>query len=117
MLLFACLVAVFNIPIFIANRIFHCRIKSPINFAADIPPSLTTIRWSLCSMILVSLNFLVAVDVIETLIKPASEYHLEDLYKLAIVAGVRTLLAYFLGKETEELEHEIEKSLGQGVTA
>ena len=58
-------------------------------------------------MILVSLNFLVAVDVIETLIKPASAYMLEDLYKLAIVAGVRTLLAYFLGKETEELEHEV----------
>ena len=55
-------------------------------------------------MILTSLNFLVAVDVIETLIKPASTYKLLDLYKLAIVAGVRTLLAYFLGKETLELE-------------
>ena len=68
-------------------------------------------------MILTSLNFLVAVDVIETLIKPASLYKLVDLYKLAIVAGVRTLLAYFLGKETEELEHELEKSSGVSLTA
>ena len=42
---------------------------------------------------------------------------MEDLYKLAIVAGVRTLLAYFLGKETEELEHVLEKSSGVSLTA
>ena len=34
-------------------------------------PTLTSIRFLLSSMILVSLNFLVAVDVVETLVKPA----------------------------------------------
>ena len=117
LLLLSCLIAIVNVTIFFINRLFHTKFKSPLDLYKDAPPSLTQIRWSLCSMILVSLNFLVAVDVIETLIKPASQYLLEDLYKLAIVAGVRTLLAYFLGKETEELEHELEKSIGQGVTA
>ena len=56
---------------------------------------------------------LVAVDVIETLIKPTELYKLEDLYKLSIVAGVRTLLAYFLGKETNELEEELERTHGE----
>lgn len=68
-------------------------------------------------MILMSLNFLVAVDVIETLIKPASLYTFSDLYKLALVAGVRTLLAYFLGKETLELEEELERAVGHEITA
>ena len=55
--------------------------------------------------------------VIETLIKPAHAYQMSDLYKLAMIAGVRTVLAYFLGKETEELEHELEKSTGGQITA
>ena len=46
------------------------------------------------TMILMSLNFLVAVDVIETLIKPAALYKLVDLYKLAIVAGVHAFLVF-----------------------
>ena len=60
-------------------------------------------------MILVALNFLVAVDIIETLIKPAHSYEMTDLFKLALIAAVRTILAYFLAKETEELEHELLK--------
>lgn len=114
LLLFSCLVALVNTLIFSVNGLFHTKFRSPFLFVQKpAPPSLTSIRFSLCSMILVSLNFLVAVDVIETLIKPASEYQMVDLYKLAMIAGVRTVLAYFLGKETEELEHELEKSGGE----
>merc|ERR1719174_3667674 len=103
LLLFACFVALINTLVFFANGLFKVQIKTPLDFvkAPGGIPSLTSIRFSLCSMILVALNFLVAVDVIETLIKPAALYTLRDLYKLALVAGVRTLLAYFLGKETE----------------
>lgn len=115
----ACLGALLNAIIFLVNATFGTEFRRRIDFLQLPPgkPSLTLIRFSLCSMILTSLNFLVAVDVIETLIKPASLYKLVDLYKLSIVAGVRTLLAYFLGKETEELEHELEKSSGVSLTA
>jgi lipase chaperone LimK len=47
----------------------------------------------------------------------AGMYSLTALYKLAMIAGVRTLLAYFLGKETEELEHELERATGKEITA
>lgn len=119
LLTFACIGAVYNAVIFLINATFGTKFRRRIDFLPlpPGPPSLTLIRFSLCSMILASLNFLVAVDVIETLIKPAHAYKLVDLYKLAIVAGVRTLLAYFLGKETEELEHELEKSAGKSLTA
>ena len=119
LLLFACLVAIVNTVVFVLNGCFRTSLNSPFDFI-KVPngkPSLTSIRFSLCSMILTSLNFLVAVDVIETLIKPASTYKLLDLYKLAIVAGVRTLLAYFLGKETLELEEELERAAGTDITA
>ena len=118
LLLFACFSALANTFVFFFNKLFERKVKTPFDFirAPGGTPSLTSIRFSLCSMILVALNFLVAVDVIETLIKPASSYLIMDLYKLAIVAGVRTLLAYFLGKETEELEHELERATGVEVT-
>ena len=115
----ACFGALLNCVIFIVNAFTGTSFNRCLDFLQLPPgkPSLTIIRFSLCSMILTSLNFLVAVDVIETLIKPASLYKLVDLYKLAIVAGVRTLLAYFLGKETEELEEELERSAGKEVMA
>jgi uncharacterized membrane protein len=74
LLLFACFVALVNTLVFFANGLFRTRIKTPFDFikAPGDVPSLTSIRFSLCSMILLSLNWLVAVDVIETLIVPAS---------------------------------------------
>ena len=94
----ACIGALVNAVIFLVNATFGTEFRRRIDFLQLPPgkPSLTLIRFSLCSMILTSLNFLVAVDVIETLIKPASLYKLVDLYKLAIVAGVRCF-SWFAG--------------------
>lgn len=50
---------------------------------------------------------LVAADVLETLLKPGHAYEFEELYKMAIIGTIRTALAYFLGKETEEIEHAV----------
>eukprot|EP00965_Chrysotila_dentata_P216674 6189513-Pleurochrysis_carterae.AAC.1 len=58
---------------------------------------------------MLSLTILVASDVIDTLIKPTHEYTLEALYKLAIVATIRTGLSYFLARELKEVEEELEQ--------
>mmetsp|Transcript_17985 Transcript_17985/g.49935 ORF Transcript_17985/g.49935 Transcript_17985/m.49935 type:complete len:107 (-) Transcript_17985:1165-1485(-) len=59
-------------------------------------------------MVAFSLLLLVAADVLETLLKPGHEYAIQELcYKIAWIGGIRTTLAYFLGKETEEIMHHI----------
>merc|ERR1712113_846458 len=115
-LLVSCVVAIMNVMVLFINTTFSTK-KNQFQWAGALasvnvppqPPTLQSVRFSLCSMILVALNFLVAVDIIETLIKPSHVYEMVDLYKLALIAAVRTALAYFLGKETEELEHELMK--------
>jgi hypothetical protein len=49
-------------------------------------------------------ELLISADVIETLTQPATAYTQESLIKIAFVVAIRTVLAYFLGKELEELE-------------
>merc|ERR1719409_1888857 len=70
-------------------------------------------RLELGRMIAYSLEFLIAADVIETLLKPMHDVTMEDLYKLGLVACIRTLLAYFLGKEIEEIEHHVHEEHGK----
>ena len=69
--------------------------------------SIAGIRLHLGTMVIFSLELLVAADVIDTLTKSVHEYRLETLYKITIVVAVRTVLSYFLGKELEELEHKL----------
>lgn len=110
MLLFSCFIAVINTIIFVANELVGTKFSGIFDFSkCEGPIQISSIRFSLCTMILVALNFLVASDVIDTLVKPASVCQMEDLYKLAMIAGVRTLLAYFLGKEVEEIEHSLKQ--------
>ena len=49
-------------------------------------------------------------DVIDTLTQPASSYTQESLIKIAFVVAIRTVLAYFLGKELEELEKHVHEA-------
>jgi uncharacterized membrane protein len=60
--------------------------------------SLDSIRLSLGEMITFALELLVAADVIDTLTKPAHDFKMESLYKIAIIVIIRTTLSYFLGK-------------------
>jgi len=69
--------------------------------------SLDTIRLHLGSWVTFSLELLVAADVIDTLTKPAHMYKMESLYKIGLVVIIRTTLAYFLGKELEEIEKRV----------
>ena len=54
--------------------------------------------------ILLSLEILIAADIIETIMNPS----LEDIFILAAVVVIRTVISYFLGKEIAEtqLDHE-----------
>ena len=68
-----------------------------------------TLKLELAGIVSFSLLLLVAADVLETLLKPMHHMTMEDLYKMALVGAIRTTLAYFLGKETEEILHHVEK--------
>ena len=55
------------------------------------------------------LEILVVSDVLETLTKNVDEYSFETLAKIGAVAMFRTILAYMLGRETREIEEQLEK--------
>ena len=57
-------------------------------------------RLLLCQHILFGLEFMVASDVVLTVIA----YDVHQLYKLALLVLIRTVLSYFLDKELKELE-------------
>ncbi|ALS02598.1 hypothetical protein ATZ33_14805 [Enterococcus silesiacus] len=67
------------------------------------------IKSFLGSYILLSLEILIAADIIESIIKPT----FQDILKLAILVVIRTVISYFLHKEIEDAlkdkENEIEE--------
>jgi uncharacterized membrane protein len=60
--------------------------------------TLDRIKLKLARMIGFSLLLLVAADVLETLLKPGHAYEMDELYKMILIGGICTTLAYFLGK-------------------
>lgn len=58
------------------------------------------IKLYLGSYILLSLEVLIASDIIETILNPT----IEDILILAGVVVIRTAISYFLGKEIEHIE-------------
>jgi uncharacterized membrane protein len=56
---------------------------------------------------------LVVSDVLETLTKNVDEYSFESLAKIGAVATFRTVLAYMLGRETREIEEQLEKDMNE----
>lgn len=60
------------------------------------------IKTFLGSYILLSLEFLIVADVIETIVKPT----FQDTFKLAMVVLIRTLISYFLNNEINEISQE-----------
>ena len=68
--------------------------------------ALQAARLRLGAYILAGLEFLIVADILFTIVNR----ELEDLINLAIVAAVRTLISYFLGKELEELRSSGEQA-------
>jgi len=56
------------------------------------------IRREFTDKIVFGLEFLIAADILATLLSPSRE----DLISLAVVVVIRTILGYFLSKEAEE---------------
>ncbi len=58
------------------------------------------VRRELTDKIVFSLEFLIAADILTTLIAPTQE----ELLNLAVVVVIRTILGYFLAKEAAEFD-------------
>lgn len=65
------------------------------------------IKSFLGSYILLSLEILIAADIIESIIKPT----FQDILKLAILVVIRTVISYFLHKEIEDALKDKENEL------
>ena len=61
---------------------------------------LSKIRMDFGNYILLGLEFLIAADIIETILKPTNE----ELIELGGIVVIRILLSYFLTKELNELK-------------
>lgn len=98
-LLVASFISILQTLVLNFNKLFGMKLRTH---------SFNKIRLNLGTMITFSLELLVCADVIETLTKPAAHYRIEQLIKIAFVVAIRTCLAYFQGKELEELEKKVE---------
>jgi uncharacterized membrane protein len=79
-------------------------IRGPLSAGPD-----TSIRLGLGRALALALEFLLAADILETAIAPSRD----ALIQLAVVAVIRTGLNYFLGKELEQEEQEVEPAAAQ----
>jgi uncharacterized membrane protein len=67
-------------------------------------PAPTRIRLNLGQSLSLALEFLLAADILQTMVAPS----LEQLVALGIVAAIRTALNYFLARELAEERKELE---------
>ena len=110
LLLGACAAAALNYMVLIGSCIVGMEGVPKLLFAVSRPYKpvcLNGIKLEVGKAIQFVLLLLISADVIETLVKPAGGLTLESLYKLGLVAVIRTALSYFLGKEVEEIEHAL----------
>lgn len=71
------------------------------------------IKSFLGSYILLSLEILIAADIIESIIKPT----FQDILKLAILVVIRTVISYFLHKEIEDALKDKENEIDNKQTS
>jgi len=62
---------------------------------------LEKIRIDLGRYLLLGLEFLIAADIIRTIVKPS----MEEVAVLVAIVAIRTVISYFLNKEIERLGH------------
>ena len=118
LLLAGVVIALANTVLFLLNKLFNCGFTTLLPFTTggrNTPVQLARVKLQLGSMITLALTVLVASDVLDTLIKPVHAYKMETLYKLAIVAGIRTATAYTLNKEMDEVVEQLEKQDGKQI--
>ena len=67
------------------------------------PATVTRVRLQLAQLLALGLELLIISDLVETLVKSSAEYTFETLYKLAVIASIRTALSFCLGIETKDI--------------
>lgn len=77
---------------FIKSEITHIWTKK------DVIKEMEQIRIRFGSYLLLGLDFMLAADIIHTIHNPA----LNELYVLALIVGIRSVISYFLTKEMKE---------------
>lgn len=114
-LLFGIATAILNFWLLLVQHLLgrSFNIVLAVTQAKKSPLSLDHIKLELARMVSFLLLLLVAVDVLETLSKPGHHYAMEELYKMILIGSIRTTLAYFLGKETEDIMHHIKQAQNQ----
>ena len=106
-----------NTALFFVNRALGTGFRAVLDFwPVPHPVQLTRVKLQLGYTASVALQLLVAADVLDTLVKPSHNFSIEELIKLGLIVGVRTVIAFFLNKEVEDCEHELEKCEEGNVT-
>lgn len=82
---------------------FQTELRHPTR--VDSRYNITGIRSFLGSYILLSLEILIAADIVESIINPS----IQDLIVLASIVVIRTVIAYFLHKEMMDAKKEQEE--------
>ncbi|KAJ8603977.1 hypothetical protein CTAYLR_003349 [Chrysophaeum taylorii] len=106
-LFFAAILTLVNITLVYANAFFQKEVFEqfmPFDRAIGAgTATITRVRLQLAQLIALGLEILLCGDILETLVKSTKDYSIDALYKLALVAAIRTVLSYFLGRETGEI--------------
>ena len=106
-----------NTLLFFVNKALGTGFRALLDFwPVPHPVQLTRVKLQLGYTVSVALQLLVAADVLDTLVKPSHTFSIEELIKLGLIAGIRTVIAYFLNKEVEDCEHELENDEEGNVT-
>lgn len=63
------------------------------------------LRNVLGSYIIIALDFLIVSDIVHSVVSP----ELDELFNLGIIVVLRTAIGHFLGKELQELRHELKE--------
>lgn len=82
-----------------AGRFLWVAVKTAVTRRDHLSRALQAARLRLGAYILAGLEFLIVADILFTIV----HREFQDLINLAIIAAVRTLISYFLGKELEAL--------------
>lgn len=99
---FSIFVLVWGAAIAAKDFIFSYLLEKDKNVGLE---NLNAIRKSLGIFVLLSLEILIAADIIDSIVKP----NVQDLLKLAVIVAIRTVISFFLNREIAENEAQIAK--------
>lgn len=112
-LVFGVSLSLINLFLTLLNTFLGCELRMLLGIGGKDRGKATfgRVRLQLGEVTALALEILVVSDVLETLTKGTDDFSWETLGKIGAVAILRTMLAYFLGKEVRELGEEVSEEL------